>query len=288
MEAALRKTGVDVLGDMAWGAHLCIFYESQEDLLDTVAPYFKAGLENNEFCLWAPSEKITLEQACLALSRRIPDFDRRRAAGNMEIVPGRDWYLEGDRFGLERVISSWDEKLRGALAKGYDGIRVSGDAFWLNSKYYKDFCDYEHALNWPLEGRPMLALCTYPLVASSAAEVLEVARAHHLALARRQGDWEFVESGSMPARNPSLTRREREVLWWAAQGKSAWEIGKILRVTKRTVDAHAQTATRKLGAANKTQAVAIALRERLIGTVALQAKRSDDGMSCCVSGARST
>ena len=55
----------------------------------------------------------------------------------------------------------------------------------------------------------------------------------------------------------------REVLAWSAQGKSAWEIGTILSVGKRTVDEHAQTAMRKLGAVNRTQAVAIALRHRL-------------------------
>ena len=63
---------------------------------------------------------------------------------------------------------------------------------------------------------------------------------------------------------PLLTPREREVLTWVAQGKSAWEIGEILRIGKRTVDEHVQTATRKLNAANRVQAVAIALRERII------------------------
>jgi LuxR family transcriptional regulator, quorum-sensing system regulator BjaR1 len=50
---------------------------------------------------------------------------------------------------------------------------------------------------------------------------------------------------------PPLTPREREVLAWSAQGKSAWEIGTILSVGKRTVDEHAPTAMRKLGAANR-------------------------------------
>jgi DNA-binding CsgD family transcriptional regulator len=63
---------------------------------------------------------------------------------------------------------------------------------------------------------------------------------------------------------PSLTAREREVLTWISLGKSAWEIGEILGIAKRTVDEHAQTASRKLGAANRTQAVAIAVRDRLI------------------------
>ncbi|MGA2894197.1 MAG: helix-turn-helix transcriptional regulator [Xanthobacteraceae bacterium] len=58
-----------------------------------------------------------------------------------------------------------------------------------------------------------------------------------------------------------LTAREIEVLRWAANGKSAWEIGEILHIAKRTVDAHAQTAAGKLGAANRTHAVALALRD---------------------------
>jgi LuxR family quorum sensing-dependent transcriptional regulator len=63
---------------------------------------------------------------------------------------------------------------------------------------------------------------------------------------------------------PVLTPREREVLAWVAQGKSAWEIGEILEIAKRTVDEHAQTAVRKLGAVNRTHAVAIALRDNII------------------------
>jgi len=61
-----------------------------------------------------------------------------------------------------------------------------------------------------------------------------------------------------------LTAREREVLAWAAVGKSAWETAEILHITKRTVDEHTQTAFRKLGAVNRTHAVAIALREGII------------------------
>jgi LuxR family transcriptional regulator, quorum-sensing system regulator BjaR1 len=67
-----------------------------------------------------------------------------------------------------------------------------------------------------------------------------------------------------PGKRTVLTPREREVLAWAAQGKSAWEIGEILNIAKRTVDEHARNSFHKLGAANRTQAVAVALREHLI------------------------
>jgi len=67
-----------------------------------------------------------------------------------------------------------------------------------------------------------------------------------------------------PAKRRLLTPREREVLAWVAPGKSAWEIGKILDIAKRTVDEHVQSAVRKLGAVNRTHAVALAIRDHLV------------------------
>ena len=63
---------------------------------------------------------------------------------------------------------------------------------------------------------------------------------------------------------PRVTPREREALAWAAQGKSAWETGEILGISQRTVEEHLAAATRKLGAGNRTRAVAIAIRDRII------------------------
>jgi LuxR family quorum sensing-dependent transcriptional regulator len=62
----------------------------------------------------------------------------------------------------------------------------------------------------------------------------------------------------------SLTSRELAVLEWVARGKSAWEIGEILHITKRTVDAHVNSAVSKMGVANRTHAVAITVRDRIV------------------------
>ena len=69
---------------------------------------------------------------------------------------------------------------------------------------------------------------------------------------------------STRAKARSLTSREIEVLTWVARGKSAWEIGEILDIAKRTVDEHVQTAVRKIGAANRAHAVALAARDHII------------------------
>ncbi|NIX76984.1 helix-turn-helix transcriptional regulator [Microvirga terricola] len=57
-----------------------------------------------------------------------------------------------------------------------------------------------------------------------------------------------------------LTPREREVLTWAAAGKSAWETSCILSISEATVITHLDNVRRKLNVANTTQAVAVALQ----------------------------
>jgi hypothetical protein len=122
MTTALRKTGLDVVGDMAWGTHFCLFYETKDDLLDTTVSYFKSGLESHEFCVWVVSEPVTVDEARLALNRAVPDLDRYLADHSIDIVSARDWYLQGGTFDLKRVMDGWHDQLARALAMGYDGL----------------------------------------------------------------------------------------------------------------------------------------------------------------------
>lgn len=72
-------------------------------------------------------------------------------------------------------------------------------------------------------------------------------------------------SSGLPVQPGGLTEREVECLLWAANGKTTWETSRILSISEGRVDALIKKATAKLGAVNKTQAVAIAIRMGLIG-----------------------
>ena len=213
MATELRKTGMSVVGDVAWGTHFCQFYETKQDLLDILVPYFKAGLESKEFCLWVVSNAglITVEEAKGALERAVPDFDRHLSEKNIEILNEHDWYLEENVFNLERVLSAWDTKLKRALALGYDGMRAAGDTFWLGENVWKDFCAYEKHINNYITDRPMTLLCTYPLAKSGAAEVLDVVESHQFAIARRQGEWKVIETPELIQAKSEITRLNEEL-----------------------------------------------------------------------------
>ena len=63
----------------------------------------------------------------------------------------------------------------------------------------------------------------------------------------------------------ALSERERQVLRLLAEGGSYAEIGSSLFLSPDTVRSHAQRAMQKLGARTRTQAVAVAVREAVIG-----------------------
>ena len=54
---------------------------------------------------------------------------------------------------------------------------------------------------------------------------------------------------------PVLTRREIEMLTWAARGKSSTDIAAFVGLSDRTVDFHIENASKKLGVATRVQAV---------------------------------
>jgi LuxR family quorum sensing-dependent transcriptional regulator len=60
-------------------------------------------------------------------------------------------------------------------------------------------------------------------------------------------------------RSPGLTAREAEVLSWIAEGKSDWQIGKILGISRKTVNYHIENVKRKFGVASRIQALMAAL-----------------------------
>jgi signal transduction histidine kinase len=198
MATEIRTSGIDVVGDMvAWGAHFCLFYETKEDLLDTLTSYCRSGLERGEYCMWIVAEPLTIEEAKAALKNAMPDVERHLADSRLELAPARDWFLKGGAFDGKSLTQDWYDKLARVSARGYPGIRVTGDTTWLSKKDWRHFCDYEDGLNEVIGNQRLAVLCTYPLSQCGAPQILDVVRTHQFVLARRHGSWDVVETATL-------------------------------------------------------------------------------------------
>ncbi len=191
---ALRKSGIALIGDIPWGSHFCQFYLTKKDLMSILVPYFKAGLENNEFCVWVTSDFFTTEEALKAMKNGMPNFDEYLKKKQIEIFPHTDWYLKGGSFDLKRTLQMWMEKHDEALSRGFAGMRVSGTPYWIdNKKDWDDFAAYEAEINNVIGGTKLLVLCSYSLKKCGVPEIMDVVKNHEFALAMSQGEWQVMK-----------------------------------------------------------------------------------------------
>jgi signal transduction histidine kinase len=212
MATEMRKTGIDVVGDVAaWGAHFCLFYETKQDLLDTLISYCKSGLESEEYCLWIVAEPLRVGEATDALKDAVPALDRYLADSRLEIASARDFFLRNGEFDGKRLTAAWYEKLADVSARGYLGMRVTGDTTWLSKKDWGHFCDYEDGLNEVIGNQRLAVLCTYPLAGCGAPQILDVVRTHQFVLARRYGSWDVVETAALKRAKAEIARLNKEL-----------------------------------------------------------------------------
>lgn len=220
MPTELRKTGIEIIGDVPWGTHFCQFYQTKQDLLDILVPYIRNGLESNEFCMWVTADNLDECEAEEALRAVIPDLDRYVDRGALVILPYTEWYLDDGEFDRYKVLDSWVEKLNQTLAAGFDGARVTGDTMWLEKSHWKDFTEYEESINSVIAGQPLLVLCTYSLDKCGASEVADVVANHEFAMIKQSGEWTVIESSAikqvkqaLQAALDDLESRTKELEW---------------------------------------------------------------------------
>lgn len=99
----LPPIGLAGIDGLPWGSHLCQFFASGDELRDTIVPYFKAGLENDERCLLVAMDPFGANDARNALRAAVADFDRRELAKQIESHDMRRWYGAGGAIESERM-----------------------------------------------------------------------------------------------------------------------------------------------------------------------------------------
>ena len=190
-----RETGINVLGNIPWGTHVCQFYHTKEDLIDILVPYFKAGLESHELCVWITSEPLCAQEAEEALAASVAGLEEHIRSGQIEIISAGEWYLKEGAFDPRRVLKGWINKHNKALDNGYEGIRVTGNMLWLEKGLWRDFMGYEKELNETIHQYRIMALCSYCLRDCEISEVIQVSNNHQYALIKNEGKWELLKDG---------------------------------------------------------------------------------------------
>lgn len=174
--------GLAGIEEVPWGTHICQFFKTGDHLRDTLVPYFKAGLENNERCLLVATDPFSAEEARQTLRAAVGDFDRRELAQQIEIHDVRTWYNAESAIDGARMVDGLLRSEEQARADGFNGFRTNGNVGWVSRDQWADFQDYESRVSRGIKGRRMISLCSYCLDACTSQDVLDVICRHDIAI----------------------------------------------------------------------------------------------------------
>jgi hypothetical protein len=188
----MPRLGISGIETVEWGTHFCLFYRSLAELRQLIAPYIQAGLEDGECCIWIPAMSHTQPEALQDIEEMIPHARDYVSREQLQIIPCADWYLSNGTMDGEKVLRAWQAKLESACHRGFTGLRVAGDAGWVETTQRDAFLAYEQMVTAATTKQSMIAMCTYPASAWDPDDMLNVMQCHHSIVLRNSMGWKAV------------------------------------------------------------------------------------------------
>ncbi len=203
-----RRTGIDALGDVPWGTHISHLYNTKADLIEIIVPYFKAGLQSNELCVWVTAEPLGVDEAMKALRKTTRNLDDFISTGQIAILDHSEWYTTAGRFDAEHVLELWVDRVYEAVARGFNGLRVAGNMSWVEQSSWRDIANYEAECEAAVSKYRILAICSFCVDKCTSAQIAEVVQNHRLTLARSGDAWQATESSERRRAEQTLLASE--------------------------------------------------------------------------------
>ncbi|OEU41811.1 hypothetical protein BGV40_12920 [Methanosarcina sp. Ant1] len=139
------------------------------------------------------TESLDAEEAKDDLRRTVPDFDTYLENGQIEVIPYTHGYVKDGVLDSKKILNGWIEKTNQTLDSGYEGLRLSGNSFWLET-HWEDFVCYEREVDSGIGKYHMMALCTYSLDNCNIIGIADLVSNHQFVLAKKEGKWARIDN----------------------------------------------------------------------------------------------
>jgi len=166
------------------GDHACIFYRSDDSLMEILTPYVAEGLLKGERCFGAQKPHI-LKRLFYDLRFLGIDVDRELKRGALEFHTENEVYFSKGIFEPAVMMEMLLQSIEDSAQKGFTCFRTAGDMSWAVRGW--NMCDqilgYESMVEKFYPGRTATGICQYPIADFPPKVLDEVLRAHRLHLA---------------------------------------------------------------------------------------------------------
>jgi len=188
--------GLPGIEHIPFGVHACHFYSNRDELVRALVPYFVAGVNANERCLWVTAPPLPAREAVQALCAS--GVEDAIQAGALRILDFDDWYASSVGLKGLDVLQVWLDDEERALAAGYSGLRIAGNMSFLKPVEWSTFIECEKAVTAHFKNRRIVALCSYALAQCNDQQMSDVRHAHHCALQGSDIDWKWIDPPQFP------------------------------------------------------------------------------------------
>lgn len=195
MTTETRLTGLEIIPEVPWSTHLCQFYRTADDLLSVALPFIKAGLENDEYCLWVAWEPVGTAQVVEALANDLTDPTALFGSCQIEVASHCAPEFKRGLFWTGGFVDAVNKRIEKAMAMGYLGVRIAENFSWHHEVDWSSLIEGERAVAEAMAQWPVIALCSYPVDTCTGFQMKDVGGAHHYVLISVGGQCEVIDGG---------------------------------------------------------------------------------------------
>jgi MEDS: MEthanogen/methylotroph, DcmR Sensory domain len=163
------------------GDHTCVFYRTQQALMEVLTPYIADGLRRSERCFCAQKPQI-LKRLVYDLWFLGIDPDQEIRRGALELQTVNETYLPNDRFEPRALMDMLIRSIEEARRNGFRSFRTAGELSWAVEG--RNVCDhvvgYEKLVDEYYPGQPAIGLCQYSMSKFEPHVLQAVLQAHRM------------------------------------------------------------------------------------------------------------
>jgi len=194
MDKISMERVIDFAVKVPVGSHVCLVYETDEQVVDIVVPYFEESLRNNEVGIWVLTKSLKRDKVKKALKMNIPGIDDYIEKEQMIIIGDEDVYTKSGRFDQEQTLRFWAGEQKKALDKGFKGISVCGNGNWVRQAQWNELVNYERSAQEFMRGKHIKAICAYSKEIAGLPEILSVGICHTKVVYCQGKGWKILDT----------------------------------------------------------------------------------------------
>lgn len=190
----LLDSGLDFIGKIPWGTHMCCLYQQPDDLLEIVLPYLVEGVKHRDFCLWVVPDQLDIDEIKSRLKQSYPELSDDVCGTSIKVYKAGESILMYGYFDAQRLFQDWVALHARVKNKGFSGLRLACDTSWVQSWQKKLYHLLEVKLSSLIGYSNMTTLCTYPVEALDIREAIALSSLHRYTIIRDKEGWQASES----------------------------------------------------------------------------------------------